>query len=158
MHKPTPPGWPQMVPCLFYREPAAAIDWLCAAFGFALRLKVEGEPGEIVYSELTYGTGMISVGGSAKAGDVPEAGREFKAAQTSPLDLDGRVSQSICMFVDDVDAHCEHARGHGGTVFSEPATHDYGDDYWSDRSYGVKDVEGHPWWFMQRLRHQPAKP
>ena len=158
MRNPPPTGWPQATSSIFYREPAAAIDWLCAAFGFALRLKVEGEPGEIVYSELTYGTGMISVGGSAKAGDVPEAGREFKAAQTSPLDLDGRVSQSICMFVDDVDAHCEHARGHGGTVFSEPATHDYGDDYWSDRSYGVKDAEGHPWWFMQRLRHQPAKP
>ncbi len=157
MRKLPPAGWPQITASLFYREPAAAIDWLCEAFGFDLRLKVEGEPGQIVYSELVYGSGMISVNGSARPGEVPEPGREFKRAQASPLDLGGRVNQSICMFVDDVDAHCEHARAHGATIFSEPATHDYGDDYWSDRSYGASDLEGHAWWFMQRLRDQPAR-
>jgi hypothetical protein len=33
-----------------------------------------------------------------------------------------------------------------------PATHDYGDDYWSDRSYCLKDLDGHMWWLTQRLR------
>jgi uncharacterized glyoxalase superfamily protein PhnB len=36
----------------------------------------------------------------------------------------------------------------------EPETHDYGDDYWSDRGYQVKDLEGHHWWFVQRVREQ----
>ena len=31
-------------------------------------------------------------------------------------------------------------------------TTDYGDDYWSDRSYRAMDPEGHQWWFMQRMR------
>ncbi len=156
MRKPPPAGWPQITPSLFYREPAHAIAWLCAAFGFELRLKVEGEPGEIVYSELVYGGGMVSVSAAAKAGEAFEPGREFKAKHASPLDVGGRATQSCCLFVDDADAHCAQARAHGATIFSEPATHDYGADYWSDRSYGALDCEGHPWWFMTRVREQPA--
>jgi uncharacterized glyoxalase superfamily protein PhnB len=157
MHKRPPAGCPQLTSSLFYREPAKAIDWLCEAFGFELRLKVEGEPGEIIYSELVYGGAQVSVSASAKAGDAFEPGREFKARHASPLDLEGRNTQSLCLFVDDADAHCAHARAHGATIYSEPATHDYGDDYWSDRSYGACDPEGHAWWFMHRVRDQPAK-
>ena len=71
-------------------------------------------------------------------------------------DVGGRNTQALCLFVDDADAHCAQARAHGATIFSEPATHDYGDDYWSDRSYGAADLEGHAWWFMHRLRDRPA--
>jgi uncharacterized glyoxalase superfamily protein PhnB len=156
-HKPPPAGWPQLQAGLFYRDAAAAIDWLCDAFGFEIRLKVEGEPGEIVHSELMYGEAMIMVNASAKPGDVPEPGREFKSRQASPLDLDGRMTQCVCLYVDDADAHCAQARAHGATICSEPATHDYGDDYWSDRSYGAYDCEGHAWWFAQRLRDEPNK-
>ena len=41
---------------------------------------------------------------------------------------------------------------HPGTFLRELQTSDYGDDYWADRSYGALDVEGHLWWFMQRMR------
>ena len=157
MRKPPPSGWPQASSSLFYREPAKAIDWLCEAFGFECRLKVEGEPGEIIYSELVYGSALISVSSAAKAGETFEPGREFKAQHASPLDVAGRVTQALCLFVDDADAHCAQARAHGATISSEPATHDYGDDYWSDRSYGAVDCEGHAWWFMHRVRDQPAK-
>jgi uncharacterized glyoxalase superfamily protein PhnB len=155
MHKPPPPGWPQMAPGLVYRRPAEAIDWLCDAFGFELRLKVEGEPGQIVHSELTYGQAMIFVNGDARGSG--DDGKNFKAGFTSPLDLDGRIHQTLCMFVDDADAHCAHARRRGATIISEPSTHDYGDDYWSDRSYGANDCEGHQWWFMQRLRAEKPR-
>ena len=157
MHRPPPPGWPQLVACLHYRRPAEAIEWLCDAFGFEVRLKVEGEPGEIIHSELVYGGAMIYVGSAAKAGDAAEPGREFKSRQASPLDVGGRNTQSVCLFVDDADAHCAQARAHGAVISSEPATHDYGDDYWSDRSYGAYDLEGHSWWFMHRVREQPAR-
>ena len=157
MHKPPPKGWPQLSVGLHYRDPAAAIDWLCEAFGFEVRLKVEGEPGRIVHSELTYGEALVMVGGDAAYAGEPEPGREFKAGDASPLDLGGRLHQSLCLFVDDADAHCEHARAHGARICSEPATHDYGDDYWTDRSYGAYDCEGHLWWFMTRLRDEKPK-
>ncbi len=38
------------------------IRWLCEAFGFELRLKVEGEGGSVDHSELTFGDGLIMVG------------------------------------------------------------------------------------------------
>jgi uncharacterized glyoxalase superfamily protein PhnB len=40
---------------------AAAIDFLCRAFGFQVRLKVEGEGGRIEHSELIFGEGLVSV-------------------------------------------------------------------------------------------------
>jgi uncharacterized glyoxalase superfamily protein PhnB len=156
MRKPPPAGWPQLTSNLFYRAPAKAIDWLCEAFGFEVRIKVEGEPGEIVYSELVYGGALVSICGSAKPGDTFEPGREFKARYASPLDIEGRNTQALCLFVDDADAHCAQARSHGATIYAEPATHDYGGDYWSDRSYGATDPEGHAWWFMHRIRDKPA--
>jgi uncharacterized glyoxalase superfamily protein PhnB len=143
--KPTPKGWPRLSQSIFYQDPAAALDWLCDAFGFELRLKVEGDGGEIVHSELTYGEGLVMVGGSGGKED-------WQAIMRSPKDLGGANTQSLCLFVDDVDAHCAHARQRGARVVREPSTSDYGDDYWTDRSYGALDPEGHLWWFMQRLR------
>jgi uncharacterized glyoxalase superfamily protein PhnB len=143
--KPTPKGWPRMSQSVFYQDPAGAIDWLCDAFGFELRLKVEGDGGEIVHSEITYGEGLVMVGGSGGKED-------WQAVMKSPKDLGGANTQSLCLFVDDVDAHCAHARQRGARVVREPSTSDYGDDYWTDRSYGALDPEGHLWWFMQRLR------
>ena len=56
------------------------------------------------------------------------------------------------MYVDDADAHCERARAAGAVITVEPATQDYGEGYWVERSYEARDLEGHHWWFVQRLR------
>jgi uncharacterized glyoxalase superfamily protein PhnB len=60
--KPTPTGWPRMSSAVFYEDAAAAIDWLCRAFSFEVRLKIEGDDGGIIHSELTYGEGVVMVG------------------------------------------------------------------------------------------------
>ena len=60
--KPPPRDWPRLSSSVFYQDAHAAIDWLCRAFGFAVRLKVEGEGGRIEHSELTYGEGLVMVG------------------------------------------------------------------------------------------------
>ena len=75
----------------------------------------------------------------------------------SPRAVDGVNTQMLAIFVDDADAHCARARAAGGKVHEQPTTTDYGDDYWSDRSYGANDCEGHQWWFMQRLRAEKPK-
>lgn len=146
--KAPPPGWPRVSCSMYYDDPARAIDWLCEAFGFELRLKVEGDGGSIVHSELTYGEGMLMVGDATRSN--ANDGSELKL--TSPRAVGGRNTQNIMIYVDDVDGHCKHAREHGAVVTSEPATHDYGDDYWADRSYGCVDLEGHRWWFCERIK------
>jgi uncharacterized glyoxalase superfamily protein PhnB len=142
---PTPPGWPRISPSLFYQDGAKAIDWLCRAFGFEVRLKVEGEEGRIEHSELVYGDGLVMVGDlRAKAEKFPHT--------RSPGQLGGANTQCLMLYVDDVEAHCAAARAAGATIHAEPKTSDYGEDYWSDRSYECEDLEGHHWWFCQRLR------
>lgn len=143
--KPTPAGWPRISSAVFYDDAAAAIDWLCRAFGFEVRLKVEGEGGRIEHSELVYGEGLIMVGGTG--GDRPGQGH-----MVSPRSTNGGNTQTLCVFVDDVDAHCAHAVDSGARVFRELETNDYGEEYWSDRTYGATDPEGHQWYFIQRMR------
>jgi uncharacterized glyoxalase superfamily protein PhnB len=149
--KPAPSDWPRLSSSVFYQNAAAAIDWLCNAFGFEVRLKVEGDNGRIEHSELNYGEGLIMV-----AQEDPQSARRWKSTMRSPKSLNGASTQSIMFFVDDADAHCAHARLHGARIVEEPATHDYGADYWSDRSYGALDPEDHMWWITQRLRNSPA--
>jgi uncharacterized glyoxalase superfamily protein PhnB len=63
----------------------------------------------------------------------------------------------MMVYVDDVEEHCKRARGAGAKIVSEPETHDYGGDYWTDRGYECMDVGGHHWWFFQRLRNPEPK-
>lgn len=147
--KPTPKDWPRISSSLFYDDAPAAIDWLCEAFGFEVRLRIEGEGGRIEHSELDYGEGLIMVGSTDKGRDALHA-----LPTRSPKSMDGFVSQALCIVVDDADAHCEHARKAGATIAAEPSTQDYGEDYWSDRTYRAVDPEGHQWWFMQRVRNK----
>ena len=146
--KPTPSDWPRLSSSAYYRDAARMIDWLCAAFGFQLRLKVDGDEGRIEHSELTYGDAVLMVGSERR-------GTRWGVDMLSPLSLEGANTQGLMLYVDDVDAHCARARGAGARIVDEPAVHDYGEDYWADRSYGALDPEGHLWWFSQRLRSKP---
>ena len=143
--KPTPTGWPRITSAVFYRDAARMIDWLCEAFGFAIRLKVVGEDGRIEHSELEFGDGLVMVG--QERDDVQRFGAKF----VSPLTAGGNT-QNLMLYVDDLDAHCARARQAGARIVDEPSVHDYGDDYWVDRSYGALDPEGHLWWISERVR------
>jgi uncharacterized glyoxalase superfamily protein PhnB len=143
--KPPPKDWPRISTSIFYDDPAGAIDWLCRAFGFEVRLKVEGDKGEIVHSELTFGEGLIMVARAKR----PEPMYSY---WRSPRAIGGANTQCMMVYVDDVEAHCVRARGAGAKIVNEPKTSDYGEEYWSDRSYEAEDCEGHHWWFAERLR------
>ena len=145
--KSTPKGWPRISSSLVYDKPAEAIDWLCRAFGFEVRLKVEGDEGMIIHSELTYGDGVIMVSGNAAQSQRPDS-----TWRKHPRELGGANTQSLFVYVDDIEAHCERARAAGAVIVGELKVSDYGEEYWSDRSYECEDVGGHHWWFAQRLR------
>lgn len=144
--KPTPKGWPRLSTAIYCTNAAKHIDWLCAAFGFETRLKVEGEGGTIEHSEIVFGDAVIMVGDEAsqRARDRPH--------MVSPLSCGGKNTQSIMLYVDDADAHCERARAAGGVITIEPKVSDYGEEYWADKTYGCRDPEGHDWWFAERVR------
>jgi uncharacterized glyoxalase superfamily protein PhnB len=135
MDRSPPKGWPRISASVFYDDPARAIDWLEEAFGFETRVKVTGSEGQIVHSELELAEGLIMVGSTA--------GRPGSAG---PRSVGGANTQSLCIFVDDVDAHCARARAAGAPIVTEPEDTDHG-----DRCYLAEDGEGHRWWFAQRF-------
>lgn len=149
--KPTPADWPRISSTVFYLDPGAAIDWLCQAFGFEIRMKIEGAKGRIEHSELDFGEGLVMVGGAGPDYADRNASMPWKAGFASPKMVDGKMTQCMCVHVDDADAHCAHAKANGADIVQEPMTTDYGEDYWCDRTYAARDPEGHLWWFLQRI-------
>jgi len=145
--QPTPKGWPRLSASVYYDDAAAAIDWLCAAFGFEVRMKVEGDAGRIIHSELTYGEAVVMVAQAGANSNHPDS-----PAGASPKSLGGKITQGLMLYVDNAEAHCAQARAAGANVVEEPKVHDYGPDDWADRSYGALDCEGHMWWITERLR------
>lgn len=84
-----------IIPTLRYRDAAAAIDWLCRAFGFARHLVVPGENSAIAHAQLTLGTGMIMVGSVRDD--------EFGQLQTTPAQVGGVGTRSPYIVVPDAD-------------------------------------------------------
>jgi uncharacterized glyoxalase superfamily protein PhnB len=130
-----PKGWTPTASAIFYSDARGAIDWLGKAFGFEPRIVVDGPDGGVAHSELVMVDALIQV---AQAGGMP--------GSKSPKDVGGGYTQSLYVFVADVDAHCEQARSAGAEIIQEPTTQHYG-----DRVYGCLDCEGHPWYFGQRV-------
>ena len=123
-----------VIPTMRYNDAAAAIEWLCEAFGFEKHLVVPGEDGTIVHAQLVFGNGMVMLG-SARA-------REFDNLQKPPSALGGAVSQSPYIIVEDVDKHCARAVAAGAEIVMEIKDEDYG-----GRDYSCRDPEGHVWNF-----------
>ena len=123
-----------VIPTLRYRDGAAAIEWLCAAFGLEKQLVVPDKDGAVAHAQLIYGNGMIMLGASTN--------NEFHELVKSPLESGGVGSQSAYVRVSDIDAHYERAVAAGAEVVIEIKTEEHG-----GRSYSCRDIEGHIWNF-----------
>ena len=123
-----------VIPTMRYSDAAAAIAWLCEAFGFEKHLVVPGEDGAIVHAQLVFGNGMIMLGSAGAS--------EFDDLQKPPRALGGTVSQSPYIIVDDVDGHHARAVAAGAEIVMALRDEDYG-----GREYSCRDPEGHVWNF-----------
>jgi uncharacterized glyoxalase superfamily protein PhnB len=124
-----------IIPALHYRDAPAAIEFLCAAFGFERHLVVPGENGTIVHAQLRFGNGMIMLG-SARDDD------EFGALLSLPDQVAGKVTQTIYVVVADADAHFARAQAADAAIVTAVADQSYG-----GRLYTCRDPEGHIWSF-----------
>ncbi|HXW45456.1 MAG TPA: VOC family protein [Streptosporangiaceae bacterium] len=116
-----------VIPVLIYPDVREAVAWLCAAFGFAERLRI----GDNHRSQLKFGDGAVIVG------DVRGDRRPPRA---------GEVTASVLVRVADARAHCERAREHGARILMEPTDMQYG-----ERQYNAEDFAGHHWTFSETL-------
>jgi PhnB protein len=128
-----PEGTARVTPYLLYHDCDAAIDFLTSALGFTERYRMSGPDGKTNHAELELEGGVIMLG---------NPGDDYK----SPNELGGRT-QLVYIYVDDVDAHFEHAKASGADIQRDPE-----DQFYGDRTYGVHDPEGHSWSFATHVR------
>ena len=128
-----PKDMPRITPYLYYEDVAAALAWLARAFGFRERLRMPGPDGSVMHAEMQLADGVVMMG---------RPGPDYR----SPKRL-GQVTQSLYVYVDDVNAHFRRAKDAGAKVIEEPA-----DQFYGDRRYAAEDPEGHHWYFAQHVR------
>jgi uncharacterized glyoxalase superfamily protein PhnB len=132
---------PSVIPMIAYRDGPAAMDWLAAAFGFVEKTRILGEGGRLSHGEMQAGDGTVMLATPSLDYEGPAAHREHceraRAWSTVPYIIDG-----VLVYVGDVQAHFERARGAGARILSEPED--------GPRRYRVEDLEGHRWFFMER--------
>ncbi len=136
MAKTPPMGMSRICPNLFYDDPAAALDWLAKNFGFVQRNAMPGPDGKIMHAEMEVLDAIIMMS--------PTSSEEV---WTSPKSNGGAVTQSLYIYVDDVDEHHAAAKSAGAKILSEPE-----DMFWGDRTYVAEDLEGHRWTFAHFVR------
>ena len=127
---------PAAVSALVYKDPFAAFEWLQTTFGLEPAMLITDADGNFAHSEMVFGDGWIMVG------------NEWSDDYRSPASLGGKNTQTVHLqMTTDIDAHCERARRAGAEILMEPENQFYG-----DRSYRARDLEGHMWTFSQTIR------
>jgi uncharacterized glyoxalase superfamily protein PhnB len=116
-------------PALRYTDPNAALDWLCAVFGFTQDEVHRDEQGVVGHAVLSLGAGKILISGARDPGWL---GGGAADPLTSPI--------SVYVVVDDPATHRKAADA--ATIVRELEHMDYGSD-----EYSARDLEGNLWSF-----------
>jgi uncharacterized glyoxalase superfamily protein PhnB len=122
-----------MLAHIAYQNVSNAIAWLTKTFGFTEHYRY-GEPG-----------GPVS-GAQMHLGEAWIMLRSARTGEVSPMQV-GHSTQSLTVFVEDVDAHYQRAKSAGAKIVEELHETCYG-----EQQYGVKDLEGHHWLFSRHAR------
>lgn len=128
-----PQGMQRITPYLLYEDLGRAIDWIHGAFGFTERSRMNGPDGRALHAEMTLEDGVVMMGQPPSPYESPKR--------------HGHVCQLVYVYVENVDAHWQHAEKQGAKILSKPEDKPYG-----DRVYSAEDAEGHHWFFAQHIR------
>jgi uncharacterized glyoxalase superfamily protein PhnB len=116
-----------VIPELPYDDVGEAARWLCAAFGFTIRIRIGNHR-----VQLNVGDGAVVV---TEKGELP-------------------ASSTVMVRVEDVDAHHERARQNGARILRPPTTFPFGERQYSAADPGghqwrftqsVADVDPAQW-------------
>jgi uncharacterized glyoxalase superfamily protein PhnB len=121
-----------VIPTLRYPDAPAAIEWLCANFGFHRHAVYENPDGTIGHSELTLNGGMIMVSSILATPCSPY----YK----EPTDIGGAETQSAYLLVADADAVYEKAKAADAEILIDIKSESYG-----GRGFTCRDPQGHIW-------------
>lgn len=122
-----------VLPHVMYQDVAEAIGWLSRVFGFTEHYRY-GEPGGPVSgAQMNLGNAWIML-------------KKARNGCASPAQL-GYGTQSLTVFVEDVEAHFARAKSAGAKILEEPHETVYG-----ELQYAAADLDGHHWLFSRHAR------
>nr|XP_061806032.1 uncharacterized protein Mb0911c-like [Nerophis lumbriciformis] len=123
-----PAGFRTVTPYLIIQGAAQAIEFYKRAFAATEKLRLAGPDQSVIHAEIKIGDSIVML-----ADEFPDMG------VVGPATLGG-AGVSICLYVDDVNAHFEKAMK-AGAVEIRPLM----DQFYGDRSGTLKDPFGHMW-------------
>lgn len=118
------------LPHLLYRDVEKAIAWLSDAFGLVEHYRY-GDP--VSGAQMHLGSAWLMLKRAPHADAVPKSL--------------GFGTQSLTIFVEDIQAHYQHAQFAGVTIVEELHETVYG-----ELQYGAEDLDGHRWLFSRHAR------
>jgi len=130
--KPIPDGYHTVTPHLVNENVSRLIEFLKRAFDAQEVHRLAGPDGRVMHAELRIGDSMVMIG---------EASNECKP-----------MPSSIALYVEDVDEVYRRALAAGAVTLKEPM-----DQFYGDRSGGVKDPSGNHWWIATHIEDVPVE-
>ena len=130
--KPIPEGYHTVTPHIRVQGTAKLIDFLKQAFDAKEIHRLAGPHGTVMHAECRIGDSMVMLG---------EPMGEWKP-----------MPASIALYVPDADVVYTRALQAGATSLKEPSNQFYG-----DRSSGVKDPFGNHWWIHTHIEDVPPE-
>jgi PhnB protein len=127
---PIPEGYRTVTPYLVVEGATSVLEFVKQAFGAEEKVRMDAPDGKISHAEVQIGDSIVMLG---DAGDQNPA-----------------MPAMIHLYVDDCDATYERALAAGGTSEREPT-----DQFYGDRSAGVRDSSGNLWWIATHVEDVP---
>jgi uncharacterized glyoxalase superfamily protein PhnB len=130
--KPIPDGYHSVTPYLTIPGVAKLLDFLKQAFEAQELHRMPRPDGAIMHAEVRIGDSRLMMG--------------------EPMGNTQPMFGSLYLYVHDVDAVYKRALQAGATSTSEPA-----DQFYGDRSAGIKDPVGNQWWIATHKEDVPPE-
>lgn len=137
---PIPDGYHSVTPYMVVDGGARAINFYKQAFGATELFRMEGPDGRIAHAEIKIGDSHVMLGD-----ECSETGAR------GPQSLGGSPV-SLMLYVEDVDATVSRAVEAGAEL-----TRPVADQFYGDRTGGVKDPFGHAWYIATHVEDVPAE-
>ena len=130
--KPIPDGYHSITPYLVVKGVRRLLEFVTQAFDAEIKSQMPRPDGEVAHAEFRIGSSMIMCG--------------------SASDEHPPVPGMLYVYVTDVDAVFQKAVAAGGEVV-RPVT----DQFYGDRSGGLKDSNGVQWWIATHVEDVPME-
>jgi uncharacterized glyoxalase superfamily protein PhnB len=129
---PIPEGYHTVTPVMTVQGAVKLIDFMKQAFDAKEMYRLDGPNGTVMHAEVKIGDSMVMVG---------EASDQWKPIQAT-----------VALYVQDTDGWYQRALRAGAISVREPS-----DQFYGDRSAGVKDFAGNHWWIHTHIEDVPAE-